>query len=365
MGTRKRHAQRLLNTLRKSDDPGELLRRDKYWRAGEPFFQLYLEHCEAVIFENPARGLEWARPAPAFAGCIESSGARLKELEVAAYAVLGGAYRAIGEFDRAESIYRMAIKLSRREGFSETGKASLFRRLAVLRLAQKRFSEAKDLVARSLAIYREGSPGARKGLARSLTVQGMAHLRAGEVAESVPWFAEALRTVDPKADPRTFQCAIHDTAVAVGLGCGAADSGKALRLVRIARRDLRDRHRTVPRAKLYWLEGLCLSKAQGPADLVETTLKRALTDLVEFRAAYEACLVALDLSALYLRERRWSELRALAAETLELATRLKVDTEALAALRLWAQAVEAEVVVEVEEKIRQARLLIDDQARRM
>ncbi len=355
--TRKQHAQRLLAELRKAGDPSRVMTEPKFWRCGEPFCLRYFEECDAVLFEDPARGLEWAKLAPFLAGMLDcEEGLRRKELIAHGHAVRGSAERAAGDFKGAEESYSKALQLARREGIGESVRGNVWRRLAVLRMDQKRFAESFELADRAIAIYRaESSFQARQDLAWSLVVRGLAQLNAGQHKESLLWLVEALQYADPKASPRTYQTAVHNSAYAVTRGaCDDPEAiGQAYRHIRTARRKLRDQHRSLPRAKLVWLEGLLLARVH--AGRAEEAYRDARGDLIRFGAAYDACLISLDLGALYLEAERWATLRELAAETLALAVRLEVDAEAVAALRLWSRAVEAEQAAAVAEQARAVR----------
>ena len=90
----------------------------------------------------------------------------------------------------------------------------------------------------------------------------------------------------------------------------------------------------------------------------ERLFRRARQGFLELGAPFELALVGLDLSELLKREGRWSELEDLAAETFESDCLLSADTESIAALSLWMDAVRAKklddgVVADVRLKLEQ------------
>ncbi len=331
----------------------------KFWRGGEAFCRRYFEECDAVLFQDPSRGLEWAQAATFLAGVMtcEDEGRR-KVFLAQGYAIEGGAYRLVGDFARAESAYREARHLMKKDDFPAYEKANVRRRLACLRTAQKRFAEAHALVDQAIAVYRAaGGYQAKQDLAWALTTKGSAFNEEGRYDEALACFAEALRYADPVASPRTYHAAVHNTAASVALGVSKGTVAQAFRHVRLARQRLRNRSRSLPRAKLVWLEGSLL--AQIHAEDAEKAYRDARGDLTRFGAAYESCMISLDLGALLLEQERWAELRELAVETVQLAERLKVREEGLAALRLWAEAVQGEAVEAVLKASQAARQAIE------
>ncbi len=347
-----------MRELRSAEDLSTVT-EDKFSRGGEPFCLLYFEECDSVLFEDPARGFEWASWAPFVAGFVELADEhRRNELGVHSAAILSVAHRALGNFPEAEAAFQNALALSKRRGVSSSGKANVYRRLAGLRIEQRRFEEARELADRAVAIYRqENSLEGRQDLSRALTVRGAVDLNNGEYSSSLAWFSEALCYVDATANRRTLQSAIQNSAQALAMqALDGQTIGNAYRNIRQARRNLRDAHPSIPRAKLMWLEARLL--AQIDTTRAEAGFIAARRDLIRFHAAYDVCLIALDLGAVYQASERWEDLRELAAETLELALGLEVAEEAIAALRLWSEAVEAQVATAVKERAAAARLAL-------
>ncbi len=100
----------------------------------------------------------------------------------------------------------------------------------------------------------------------------------------------------------------------------------------------------------------------------EQRLKKALAGFLKFQVPYEIALVSLDLSALYRFQKRWAELEELASDTHRRFRELREDSEAVAALKLWLDAVRSrslseELISEVKTKL-EARMKREGTARR-
>ena len=127
-----------------------LLERKKYWKL--TVFDLFLDRCDAYTFSQPAFGLFLAELAPDFARCVAriNRSAIEESLLFRAHAVLGSAYRAVGRLDDADTAYRTAedFEVPRLE------RAELLRRLAYLRMEQRRLEDALACVDEAIFLHR-------------------------------------------------------------------------------------------------------------------------------------------------------------------------------------------------------------------
>ena len=333
--------------LRKLDGrTSTVLEHRKYWDL--TFLRLYLDHCDEVLFDDPGAGLELAKVAPKLATQIpkqkpqewrytaESEKREHRELTVRSHAVLGGAYRAGGRLQEAEDSYREARRMCASGPVGPTTRANLYKRLARLRSAQKRYDEALALIELAIELYRDRD---QEYLADALLMKGYVLFEAGRNAASIPYFGEALRRTKPSPRSsslvkRTFQSAVHNLAAAVSQSCGPDDVIIALRFVSEAKKFFSRKLSSINKHKLAWAEGRMAARL-GSTRLAERRLLRAFKQLLRLGASLEAALVALDLSLIHHRHGEWVELEALAAETYTRFRELSSDTEALAALKLW------------------------------
>lgn len=349
MGVRhpKRQARRLLRNVKLPAEADKFLYDPRCW--SEIFCTLYFERCGEMLFEHPRGGFKLAEIAPRLAAKVPASrceGGKLRPLElmVQAYALLGGAYRLIGDYVQSEKVYRLAEEILDTHPISAVERANVYRRLAGLRICQGRIEDALELADRAIRIFQPRDRA--DSLARSLIVRGTAHVEGGNHAAGIEDFGEALSYTNPKLSPRTYHSAIHNLAYAVTTSRIAKfDLAAARRQIRRARRCIRNHRRSLPRAKLLWIEGLMFLKA-GLGRRGEALLGAARQSFTGLEAPYEIALVSLDLAEIYLLDQRWHELRRLAAETFQLFRSLSADKEALRTLRYWHEAVSAQTVSE-------------------
>ncbi len=323
-----------------------LLEQRKYWDL--TFLRIYLDDCDRVLFDDPMAGLEAAKVAPKLARLIperrpyewlhftsESEKQHHRELLAKSQAVLGGAYRANACFAEAEAAYEEAGRICESGSVNPSFKADLSRRLAKLRSAQKRFGEALDLIDFSIGVYL-----GRKTvqLADALCAKGLILGESGRHSEAIPYFAKALSLVSGRRKSslgaRTFQSAVHNLAEATSRSCRSEDVIKALRYVKEAKRLLSKKRNSVNKHKLSWIEGRIVARL-GSTRAAERLLLGAIKSLLRLGAVFEAALVALDLSEIYLRHGHWDELQQLAARTFDRFVALSSEAEAGAAFQLW------------------------------
>ncbi len=336
----KKHAKRLLRELDLPSGVAHVLRHPSYWDPG--FVTLFLDRCDHEIFHDPQTGLALARVAPDLAllvpeGTTPDEHRIHRERLVRAYATLGGAYRAVGRPDDGNEPYRRALKLS--STISPLAQADLYQRLAALRAYQKRFDDATMLLEKAIGVFREHERYDELGCA--FAVLSFAHIEAERYSETLKAASEALCYTDPKKNERVHYSALHNFICAAIRSTDLEALGAAWPKIREARRLIRRHRRSLPKLKLYWVEGLLLHKLHL-TKRAEQLYEKARKGFVELDAVYEIALVDLSLSTLYCVEGRWDELERLSRETLERFTALShTDSETIAALELWVRSTEA------------------------
>ncbi len=335
-------ARKLLREM--PDDVTLLLEDSKYWDP--TFLSIYLDHCDAVLFKDPAAGLKLASIAPDLAHLVpqrrgpnwrpptREDKIRQRELTVRSYAVLGGALRAAARLDDAERAYRTALSHAASGTISSAAEGYLHKRLSALRVAQKRLGEALELIDDAISKLGEDE----LALADALTSKGYIFAESDRYAAAVPFYSQALTLAKPTKDPdslasRTFHSAIHNLANALWRGPSLDDVEAALRYVKMGQRLLSNVRDSVNKYKLLWVEARILIKL-GSTRTGERRLLKARKQLLRVGAVRESALVALELALLYYYDGRWAELKAIALEALERFSEISNHTEALAALRL-------------------------------
>ena len=336
-------ARRLLRELR---DPDTVLSRARTY-ADPVFLQLFFSWLDERIYRDPHAALKWAKIAPDLALLVpkdDSPEGRREHCDraVKAWAILGSAYRASGRPSEAEEPYSQALNLISSESISTLIQADTGRRLSYLRACQGRHDEALELATEAADSLRDLGNG--RALARALIAKGYALFGLRKYSEALVCFGDALVAAgkpDKRAaeDLRLHSSICHNLAVAVSV-TRPGDQSAALSYIRKARALVKGGRRFVPRYRLLWVEGLVWS-ALGYHARAETAYKIAREGFVALKMPFEIALVSLDLGAIYAEHSEWDKLIPLAVETFQRFRVLAADTEAIAALSLWADAVKA------------------------
>lgn len=351
MAVSEHHAKRLLREVR--GRTSLLLERPKYWDL--TVLRLFLDHCDAVLFDDPKAGFKLAEVAPRLARLIPerspaawqlcataSEKQHHRELLVRSYAILGGGHRAAGRFQQAENAYDEACRICDSHPVSSTARANLYKRFGRLRSAQKRSSEALDLIEFAIEVYREQD---QTYFADALLMKGYVLVEAGRSAEAIPFFSKALSLIKPKLSAslrvkNTFHSAVHNLATAIADGCCSAnDITIALSYVAQAKKFFARKASCINKHKLAWVEGRLVAKL-GSTRLAERRFRGALKQFLKLGAPVEAALVGLDLALIYHQHQEWQELEALSTEIYTRFRDLGGGMEGLAALRLWVDGTE-------------------------
>ncbi|MCP3959250.1 MAG: hypothetical protein GY719_15475 [bacterium] len=278
-----------------------------------------------------------------------------RENLVRAHAVLAGAYRVAGRDIAAESEYELAVKIADSGDFSPVARADLNLRRATLGrrdslTRQQRASKALDLVDAAETTYRTAKD--RRRLAEAHAVRGYVLNEAEQFTAAIPYHGKALtqalrlrqtKSADPAdgaALARVVKSARVNLAYAVSQAPGMGFAATALSHINAAKCELRGRRDSLTRHLLQWTEGIVYLKLYQP-DRAETRYRLARRGFVRLDLPWEIALVSLDLAALYRAGERWKELEDLAADTFGRFRELAADFEAIAALSLWVDAVEA------------------------
>ena len=337
------YAKRLLAKVDLKKNPQVVLERPSYW--DETPCRLYFEACEELIYQDPEAALKAAEIAPRLAAALpeeDSSEGRRRHRDslIRAYCILGSAYRAVGRPTEAWHPLSRALQVARKE-ISSKARAMLYRRIAYLKAGQKELEEALKFAEKAKKV----SDGPNY-LGAAYTVRGYVHTKLGRFSKAVRDFGKALSVLDPRKDSsseskRVQYAAVHNLVYAISQSPSPESLGDARFYLRQARKLVPAHRRSLPRYQLYWVEGLILIKL-GLGRRGERLLHRARAGFVEVGACFELALIGLSISELFRDEGRWSELQELSAATFHQFKELSADAEAIAALKLWKEAVEGQ-----------------------
>jgi tetratricopeptide (TPR) repeat protein len=334
-----RQASALFDELMSHPEP----RRDVLARNSDRFRSLalaqrVLEASRDACFEDPRRGERLARLALVLIGSVDANfyGHRLlKDLTGRAWAYVGNALRLANDLDGAQRAFDAGGTFIE-DTSDPMEEAGFLHLLASLRKHQRRFDEAADLLRRSAELYEE--VGDEEKLARVLTSLGSQYLDQGSPEEALPPLLDALRQVDPLADPRTSLYIHHNLTLCL------AETGRYLE----AQRMFASAHRyyaqfpdRVTQLRASWLEGI-IAAGTGQTAHAEAILGKVRADFLTAELPYDAALVGMELAALYARQGRNTDLRLLAEDLTPVFFSHHLHRDALAALAFFVQAAQRE-----------------------
>jgi tetratricopeptide (TPR) repeat protein len=261
-------------------------------------------------------------------------------LRALAWGYLGNARRVLGELQGAEEAFSRAAGLwkeSEEEAADPLGYGPILLDLeASLRRGQRRFAEALDLLDRVVKAYREGDPEIRDlHLAgRALIKKAYTFDQMEEPDRALQCLEEAAPLVDAERDPRLILCLRHNVVDTLSK-TGRHEEARAL--VPEVEALAREIGNALDLARLRWAEGR-IAAGLGETARAEEALREVWQEFISQGIGYDAALVALELAALYAREGRTAEVKALVTEMLPVFQAQDVHREALAALAMFQQA---------------------------
>lgn len=298
-----------------------------------------LEQCRALRFSDMEAMLLTASLAVQLAERLHAdpaSPADLADFQSRAWAELGNAHRVADDLGSAETALAKAV-----DRFGQgTGDPLLLARLmdltASLYIDQRRFGEARLLLDCVHRIYEH--EGDVHAAARTLVSKGVCANYALESESAIVYLSEGLQQIDPARDPKLALAAVH------GLLWCLVDTGRAAaanRLLPEARALYTVQGEHFDRLKGQWLEGR-IAASLGTEDAAERTLRSVREGYQDAELAYDAALVSLDLAALWLHQGRTAEITVLIDETIAIFQVRGIYREALGALLMLRQALDAD-----------------------
>ena len=337
----KQHIKRLIRELDLPSQADLVIQRPKYWSPA--FCWHYFERCDDLVFHDPQAGLQAAEAAPELVALVLKFSREITDqasLRLRALAILGSAYRAVGDLAQSETVYRDAFHLLEEERVPPNDRANLLFRVGMLRRSQGHLDQALDLSSRAVKIYRQSRPEMRKKyLGEALTMRGLFHQLAGDSASAVKDWSEALSCTDPQIRPRVHHVASHNLACSlVERAVGPRSLARVEKYLNQARKFLAKRPRSLQKLRLIWLRGMIMIRF-GSTRRGEAALQSARRGFIEMEAAFDMAMVSLELGRYFHQSRQLRELRTLAIETHRLFVARCPEGEASEALRFWKDAV--------------------------
>ncbi len=260
-----------------------------------------------------------------------------------AWAALGNAHRVRGALPDAERSFQMA------DSWWEAGvgegqdaldyKPILFDLKASLRLAQRRWPEAFQLLDDAVELFLNGKHQDSHRAGRSLIKKAGAHIEHNETDLAIQALKKANGLIDPAREPRLVLCVRHNLADNLSKAGRSREAAALLPDVKM----LADAHGTArDRIRLTWVTGR-VAAGLNEHELARTLLTRVRQTFLDEGNAFDAALAAVDLAISHLQEGQTAEVRALAEEMLEVFQGLEVSREPMAAVLLFHEAAVQEI----------------------
>lgn len=319
--------------------------------------QYLLSEARRALFEDPLRAIETARLAVRIAGHLGDSYHPdwVLELRAKTHAYLGNALRVAGELRSADHEFLVADECLEPGGTgSARVQAEVLSLKGSLRLDQRRFDEAHDLLEEALRIYREiGHPD---GIATTLLQEVKLVHAEGDIEGSIQLLRESLGEIDPVSQSRLHAYALQSLLYSLALA-GKYHEAEDL-LPRVVEK-FQSADRPLNRVRLRWTEG-SIAQGLGRTDEAEAAYREVREKFLELGKSYDAALVSLDLATVHAGRGDTEALKRIAAEVLPVFQSQDVHREALAALLLFHQACSeeratAEMIRQVTDILRRDR----------
>jgi tetratricopeptide (TPR) repeat protein len=264
------------------------------------------------------------------------------QLRSLAWAALGNALRVQGDLSGAERSFDMAdswweggtVGTEDAQGYEPV----VWDLKASLRIAQRRFPEALQLLDDAIELFLNGEYRDSHLAGRSLISKAFLLTEKGDAEPAIQALKKANGLIDPEREPRLLLCLRHNLADNLSK---AGRHREAAALLPDLEKLAATHGSTLDRLRLSWVDARVAAglgdhaRAQG----ILTAIRQAF--LIESNP-FDAALASLDLSISYLAEGKTAEVRELADEMVTVFRTLDIDREALAAFFLFQEAAREE-----------------------
>jgi tetratricopeptide (TPR) repeat protein len=319
--------------------------------------QLLLQKSREAAFEDPARAVNFAELGLKVALNLDDAYDPhwVLDLRAKACAHVGNARRVFGELRSADTAFRDAHEyLDRSMTGNDRARAEVLNLESSLRREQRRFGEALGLLDESINLYEELDDRPRQG--RSLINKAKVLEEMGRLEAAIDLLPHALELLDSEQDQTLM---IYGRYNQIGCLLTAERFQEAESLLPEVRSLFERIAKPVDLIRLRWA-GARIAAGRSDDATAEQTFRAVQEEFFRLGLPYDAAYVALDLAALYSRQKRHRDLKELALEILPVFEARDVHREALAALLLFRQAVEeerltVEVVHQLAETLRRSR----------
>jgi transcriptional regulator with XRE-family HTH domain len=253
-----------------------------------------------------------------------------------ARAFLGNALRVAGELAAADRALGRARELWTAGAAADTGVLDGARLLdleALLRIDQRRFPEALELLERAL-----GAAGTEEARARRLLAKSKALEEMGECEQAVANLRKAAPFLEASGEPRLRWVLLFNLASNLCQLGRASEAEGGLGELRLLAAQLAN---GLDLARLRWLEGK-VAAGLGRVPEAIAAFQEVRARFTEQGIGYDAALVTLELAELLAASGRTAEVKALSRQTVPVFQGLGIHAEAQRALQVFREAAESE-----------------------
>lgn len=211
---------------------------------------------------------------------------------------------------------------------------------ASLRIAQRRFPEALNLLDRMFALHSSGRPEHRDThlAGRALIKKTIALHEMEESEHAIELLRQAESLIDVERDPRLHFCLRHNLLWELTTLEGYDQAEAMLPEVAALCRRLGN---PLDLLRLQWAEARIIAGLGRTEEAVQL-LQAVRREFAERGMAYDMALATLELTALHAEEGRTAEVKRLSVEMARIFRAQNVTREALAALLFFQKAAERE-----------------------
>jgi tetratricopeptide (TPR) repeat protein len=207
---------------------------------------------------------------------------------------------------------------------------------ASLRIAQRRFPEALELLDQVIDAYTNGDPEFRDRhlTGRAAVQKALAMGQMGAPESAIRALKEAKGLVDPERDPRLLLCLHHNLVSFLANTGRFAEAEQALPELESASRRIGN---ALDLVRLRWVEAR-IAVGLGQSDRAREAFEDVRLEFEERDMGYDAALVSLEIAAVSLEEGRTAEVKELARQVVAIFRAQGVPREVLAALMMFRRA---------------------------